>query len=97
MSTAEVLKKYPIQLDGRTLRGLLADVDREVALYDGLVKKFESQHRCDLKTFEERIKRKELPEHPAWEASIEWGTAVDELEKLTLMKKALSWILNFLN
>jgi hypothetical protein len=97
MSTAEVLERYPLQLDERTLRDLLADVDREIALYDGLAEKFQSQYGCDLKTFEEKIKRKELPEHPAWEASIEWGTAIDELERLTLIRKALSWILNFLN
>ncbi len=97
MTTTEVLEKYPLPLDARTLRALLRDVNREITIYDGLVSKFERQHGYDLKTFEIKIKKKELLEHPTWETFIEWGTAADELEKLILIKKALSWILNFLN
>jgi hypothetical protein len=95
--TTQVLEKYPLQLDARTLRLLLDDVNRQIRMYDSLVKRFEAQHGCDLKTFEDKVKRKELPEHPTWETAIEWGTAVDELEKLSLIRRALEWILNFLN
>ena len=92
-STTEVLERYPLQLDARTLRSLLNDLDLEIQIYESLVKRFESQYGCDLKTFEDKMKRKELPEHPTWETSIEWGTAVDERERLGLMKSALEWIL----
>ena len=95
--TAEVLEKYPLQLDALALHSLLTDIDRQIQVYGQLVKRFEVQHECDLKTLEGKIKRKELPEHPTWETAIEWGTAIDELEKLMLIRRALEWILNFLS
>ncbi|MBI5652927.1 MAG: hypothetical protein HZC40_21135 [Chloroflexi bacterium] len=95
--TAQVLEKYPIQLDARTLRVLLGDVNREMQTYADLIKRFETQHGSDLASFEARLKRKEIAEHPGWEIAIEWGSATDELEKLKLIKRALEWILNFLN
>lgn len=96
--TAEkVMDRYPLQLDVRVLRSVLEDTEREIVLYERIVRDFETQWGCDLAGFEKRIAEGELPEHPSWEISIEWGVAADELQKLRVIDRGLKWILNFLS
>jgi hypothetical protein len=96
--TAEkVMDRYPLQLDVKVLRSVLEDTERQIALYERIVRDFEAQWDRDLAEFEKRIAAGELPEHPSWEISIEWGVAVDELQKLRVIDRGLRWILNFLS
>ncbi len=96
--TAEkVIDSYPLQIDVKVLRSVLEDTWRQIALYEGIVRDFENQWGCDLTEFEKRIAEGELPEHPSWEISIEWGVAADELQKLRVIDRGLAWILNFLS
>jgi len=96
--TAEkVMDRYPLQLDVQVLRSVLEDTEREIVLYERIVRDFETQWGCDLAGFEKRIAEGELPEHPSWEISIEWGVATDELKKLRVIDRGLRWILNFLS
>jgi hypothetical protein len=96
--TAEkVMERYPLQLDVQVLRRVLEDTEKEIALYERIVRDFEAQWGCDLVEFEKRLAEGELPEHPSWEISIEWGVAADELQKLRVIDRGLTWILNFLS
>jgi hypothetical protein len=96
--TAEkVLDRYPLQLDVQVLRSVLEDTERQIALYEGIVRDFEIQWGCDLAEFEKQMAEGKLPEHPSWEISIEWGVAADELQKLRVIDRGLEWILNFLS
>lgn len=94
---AEVIQKYPLPIDAATLKLTLDDTEKKIILYEDLVKDFEKEHECDLEAFQKKVEEGELPEHPSWEIAIEWGTAVDELERLRVIKRALQWILNFLS
>lgn len=96
--TAErVMGRYPLQLDIQVLHSVLEDTERQIALYERIVRDFETQWGCDLAGFEKRIAEGELPERPSWEISIEWGVAADELQKLRVIDRGLKWILNFLS
>jgi len=90
---SRVMERYPLRIEAEKLRGALTDIEMQARTYEDIVKGFENEHGCDLETFERRMQQGELPEHPSWETSIEWGVATDELEKLRVMKEALGWTL----
>ena len=91
----EVLKRYPLPIGLETLRQRLDEIAQQVPVYKDIVREFERRYGCDLTTFEQEIVQGKVPEHPSWEDSIEWGVALDELERLSVTRKALQWILNF--
>ena len=51
------------------------------ASHKSIVRQFEARHGCTLEVFEHQIAQKEVPEHPSWEESLEWGVALDEIER----------------
>ena len=59
------------------------------SIYKGIVREFEQRYGCDLAAFEQKIAQGKVPEHPSWEDSIEWGVALDELERLSVTREAL--------
>jgi len=91
------MERYPLRIEAAKLRRALTDIEKQAQTYQTIIKEFENEHGCDLETFEQRMQKGELPEHPSWETSIEWGVATDELEKLQVMREALGWTLNFLS
>jgi len=93
---SRVMERYPLRIEADKLRRALTDIEMQTRTYEDIIKEFENEHGCDLETFEKRMQQGELPEHPSWETSIEWGVAADELERLRVMKEALGWTLNFL-
>ena len=97
VTVEKVMARYPLQLDTQVLRSVLEDTKKQIALYERIVREFETRWDCDLAEFERRIAEGELPEHPSWEISIEWGVAADELQKLRVIDRGLKWILNFLS
>jgi hypothetical protein len=97
VTATKVLKEYPLQVEAVALQRVLADVERQMGVYQNIVAGFEGQHGCSLEEFEVKIERGEVPEHPSWETSIEWGGATDEFQKLQVIQKGLQWILNFLS
>lgn len=97
VTVEKVMDRYPLQLDTQVLRSVLEDTKKQIALYERIVREFETRWGCDLAEFERRIAEGELPEHPSWEISIEWGVATDELQKLQVIDRGLKWILNFLS
>jgi hypothetical protein len=94
---SRVMERYPLRIEADKLRRALTDIEMQARTYEDIIKRFENEHGCDLETFEKKMQQGELPEHPSWETSIEWGVAIDELEKLRVMKEALGWTLNFLS
>lgn len=94
---SRVMERYPLRVEADKLRRALTDIETQAQTYENIIRKFEAEHGCDLATFERRMRKGELPEHPSWETSIEWGVATDELEKLQVMKEVLRWTLNFLS
>ena len=97
VTVEKVMARYPLQLDTQVLRSVLEDTKKQIALYERIVREFETRWGCDLAEFERRIAEGKLPEHPSWEISIEWGVATDELQKLQVIDRGLKWILNFLS
>ncbi len=95
MTIAEILEKHPLPIDTTTLRRTIEDVEKQIGLYKSIISDFEKEYGCSLSVFEDKIERGEVPEHPSWETSIEWGVAADELERLQVIRKALEWILSF--
>lgn len=95
MSTlaTEVLERYPLPIALETLRQRLDEIERQISIYKDIVREFERRRGCDLVAFEQKIVQGKVPEHPSWEDSIEWGVALDELERLGITQKALQWIL----
>jgi 5'-deoxynucleotidase YfbR-like HD superfamily hydrolase len=94
---SQVIERYPLRVKANELQRVLANLEARSQTYENIIKKFEAEHGCDLETFEKKMQKGELPEHPSWETSIEWGVAIDELEKLRVIKEALEWTLNFLS
>ncbi|UCC65051.1 MAG: hypothetical protein JSV36_08465, partial [Anaerolineae bacterium] len=87
--------RYPLPVGLEALRQRLDEIEQQVSVYRDIVRDFEVRYGCDLVTFEQKIAQGRVPEHPSWEDSIEWGVALDELERLGVTQKALQWILNF--
>ena len=92
----EVLQRYPLPVDADQLRGSVGDIEQQIAVYTTIAHQFEARHGCSLDVFERRIAQGEVPEHPSWEESLEWGAALDEVERLRTIREALQWILNLL-
>jgi hypothetical protein len=91
------MERYPLRIEADKLRRALTDIEMQTRTYEDIIKGFEDEYECDLETFEKKMQQGELPEHPSWETSIEWGVATDELEKLQVIKEALKWTLNSLS
>lgn len=93
----DVLQRYPLPVSAGRLRDSVSNVEQQIAVYVNIVRQFERRHGGALKVFEHQIAQGDVPEHPAWEESLEWGVALDEIERLRTIQKALQWILNFLH
>ena len=93
---AEVLQRYPLPVGTDRLRDSVSNIEQQIAAYVSIVHQFEARHGCTLEAFEHQISRGEVPEHPSWEEALEWGVALDEIDRLCIIERALRWILNFL-
>ena len=78
------------------LHAIGKDISDRIALYRRIARDFRKKYNCNLDEFEAKIKSREVVEHPCWEDAIEWGNALDELERLKTVKQALKWTANSL-
>ncbi|MBE9508827.1 MAG: hypothetical protein IMY86_12350 [Chloroflexi bacterium] len=92
---ADILQRYPLPVSADRLRDSASNVEQQIAAYSSIVRRFEERYGGTLETFEHQIVQGDVPEHPAWEEALEWGVALDEIERLRIIQKALQWILNF--
>jgi len=93
----DVLQRYPLPVSADHLQDSVSNVEQQIATYVSIVRQFEGQHGGTLGTFEHQIAQGDVPEHPSWEKALEWDVALDEIERLRTIQKALQWILNFLH
>ena len=92
----DVLQHYPLPVGTDRLRDSVSNIEQQIAAYVSVAQQFEARHGCTLETFERQIAQGEVPEHPSWEEALEWGVALDEIERSRVIQRALRWILNFL-
>lgn len=83
-----------ITLDG--VKQLSVELTSREQFLRQLASRFERQYNCSLDELYRRLGAREIAEHPAWEDSIEWGNAVDQLAQLQLTQSILAWLINLL-
>jgi len=73
-----------ITIENKTARELRAHLLKELALFQGVEKRFQKKYKMSLTRLEEKIKAEGVPteKHQIWEDSIEWRNAVEEVAKL---------------
>ena len=92
----QVFERHPLPVGVSTLQRILDDTQSKVRVFEQIIRDFGERYGCDLASFEAKIEAGQLPEHPAWEESIEWGVAEDELKRLQDTQRVLGWILGLL-
>jgi hypothetical protein len=75
---------------------LQVEVETRKQLLQQLTITFESRYHCSLPELEKQLSQVEIDEHPAWEDSIEWRNAVEQLERIQLSEGVLTWLQNWL-
>lgn len=83
----------PQNISRSALTSLRADLSRRESLLEAVVKRFQQKYAISLDALESRLANGEGQEHPDWEDSIEWRNAVEELQRASLMKSVLEWLL----
>ncbi len=96
-AVTDVLQRYPLPISADHLQDSVNDIEQQIAIYQDIALQFRERHGCTLETYEHQIAQGKVPEHPSWEESLEWGVALDEIERLRTIQKALQWILNLLH
>lgn len=86
----------PPGLTLKRLEELQSDIRGREVLLDEIVQQFESKYRCTLDELDRSISNQEIAEHPAWEDSIEWRNALEQLYNIQLSKGIFSWLKNWL-
>ena len=81
---ADVLQRYPLPVGIDRLQESVSTIEQQITTYMSIIRQFEAQQGCTLETFERQIAQGEVPEHPSWEEALEWGTALDEIERLRI-------------
>ncbi|MCB0176447.1 MAG: hypothetical protein KDJ97_38470 [Anaerolineae bacterium] len=80
--------------------GELANLQQEVRARETLLQQriavFEKQYQCSLLELEQKLEAQEIAEHPAWEDSIEWRNALEQLEQIKLSSSIFAWLQNLL-
>jgi len=73
-----------ITIEDKTAKELRTHLLKELALFEGIEKRFQKKYKMSLTQLEERIKTKGVPaeKHEIWEDSIEWRNATEEAAKL---------------
>lgn len=53
---------------------------------------FEKRYQGDLAWLEQQLAAQTMVEHPAWEDSIEWRNALEQLEQIDLTASIFAWL-----
>jgi len=83
----------PQNISRSVLTRLRADLSRREAVLDAMIERFQKKYAMSLEALESRLAQGQGQEHPDWEDSIEWRNAVEELQRASLMKSVLEWLL----
>ncbi len=71
--------KLPPDVSRSTLQGLLNEANARALLLNAKIQQFQGQYGVALEDLEARLDRGEGNEHPDWEDSLEWRTAIETL------------------
>ena len=73
-----------ITIEDKTARDLRSHLLKELALFEGVEKRFQKKYRMSLSQLEEKIETEGVSteKHSIWEDSIEWRNATEEACKL---------------
>jgi len=73
-----------ITIEDKTAKELRTHLLKELALFEGIEKRFQKKYKTPLNQLEEKIKKEGVPteKHEIWEDSIEWRNAVEEANKI---------------
>ena len=74
------------------LESLQNDVSVRKNLLRQLIQTFEARYNCSLAELESKLENMEIDEHPAWEDSIEWRNAVEQLDRSQLSESIFAWL-----
>ncbi len=83
----------PQNITRSALTRLRGDLSRRESVLDAMVERFQKKYAMSLDALESRLAQGQGQEHPDWEDSIEWRNAVEELQRASLMKSVLEWLL----
>ncbi len=85
-----LVSTLPSQVTPATLRRLQDEIAGRQLLLERIVTQFEHRYVCSLESLEARLARRAIEEHPAWEDSIEWRNAVEQLQALKVNRSILA-------
>jgi len=73
-----------ITIENKTAKELRSRLLKELALFEGIEKRFQRKYKMSLAQLEGKIKTEGVPteKHEIWEDSIEWRNATEEAAKL---------------
>ncbi len=78
------------------LESLQYDVSIRKNLLHQRIETFKARYNCSLAELEGKLENMEIEEHPAWEDSIEWRNAVEQLDHIELSESIFVWLQNLL-
>jgi hypothetical protein len=83
----EGLTMKTVTIEDKTARALRSHLLKELALFEGIEKRFQRKYKMSLAQLEEKIEAEGVPaeKHEVWENSIEWRNATEEAAKLKAM------------
>jgi hypothetical protein len=74
----------------------LANLQNDIEARQGFLRQrinvFEARYHCSLSELEQQLENREIAEHPAWEDSIEWRNAFEQLEQSQLSESIFTWL-----
>jgi len=73
-----------ITIENKTAKELRSHLLKELALFEGIEKRFQKKYKMSLTQLEQKIKTEGVPteKHETWEDSIEWRNATEESAKI---------------
>lgn len=78
------------------LESLQDDIHIRKNLLSQRIETFAARYHCSLADLERKLENLKIEEHPAWEDSIEWRNALEQLDRIELSESIFVWLQNLL-
>ena len=93
---SQIIVEQVPNISANALAGLQQQVQGRRKLLEQQIAVFEKRYQCSLPELEQKLETQEIEEHPAWEDSIEWRNALEQLEQTELSGSIFAWLQNLL-
>ena len=90
------LPNLPEEITADSLEHLQASAASRETLLLQILQGFERKYGSSLEILERQLDNREVAEHPAWQESIEWRNALEELERAQVSRSIFAWLDNLL-